>query len=76
MPEWQLDRLLAEYGLLATATTDLAAKREFAIGAFLWPDFGDHDQDSPNSSPHNFYTSTCHKKSKVVQLLCRVLGFA
>ncbi|OAY71012.1 hypothetical protein ACMD2_04839 [Ananas comosus] len=35
MPEWQLDRLLAEYGLPAIG--DLAEKRSFAIGAFLWP---------------------------------------
>lgn len=36
MPEWQLDRLLAEYGL--PIPNDLAYKREFAMGAFLWPD--------------------------------------
>ncbi|RCV23578.1 hypothetical protein SEVIR_5G016400v4 [Setaria viridis] len=34
MPEWQLDRLLSEYGLPATGT--LHHKRTFAIGAFLW----------------------------------------
>ncbi|KAK5795482.1 hypothetical protein PVK06_036750 [Gossypium arboreum] len=36
MPEWKLDRLLAEYGL--SATGDLDYKRKFAMGAFLWPD--------------------------------------
>ncbi|MBA0571355.1 hypothetical protein Golob_004933 [Gossypium lobatum] len=36
MPEWMLDRLLAEYGL--SATGDLDYKRKFAMGAFLWPD--------------------------------------
>jgi hypothetical protein len=36
MPEWKLDRLLAEYGL--STHGDLAYKREFAMGAFLWPD--------------------------------------
>ncbi|GMJ02825.1 hypothetical protein like AT3G55570 [Hibiscus trionum] len=36
MPEWKLDRLLAEYGLFANG--DLDYKREFAMGAFLWPD--------------------------------------
>ncbi|XP_073282192.1 uncharacterized protein [Primulina huaijiensis] len=35
MPEWMLDRLLAEYGLPAIG--DLAHKRDFAMGAFLWP---------------------------------------
>ncbi|RWW89998.1 hypothetical protein BHE74_00000905 [Ensete ventricosum] len=34
MPEWQLDRLLAEYGLPAMG--DVAQKRSFAMGAFLW----------------------------------------
>ncbi|KAJ4719958.1 Cytoplasmic tRNA 2-thiolation protein 1 [Melia azedarach] len=36
MPEWKLDRLLTEYGL--STHGDLAYKREFAMGAFLWPD--------------------------------------
>ncbi|KAL5733157.1 hypothetical protein ACOSP7_032501 [Xanthoceras sorbifolium] len=36
MPEWKLDRLLSEYGLCASG--DLAYKRQFAMGAFLWPD--------------------------------------
>ncbi|KAK9279988.1 hypothetical protein L1049_013672 [Liquidambar formosana] len=35
MPEWKLDRLLAEYGLPATG--DVEQKRKFAMGAFLWP---------------------------------------
>jgi len=34
MPEWQLDRLLSEYGLPATGTVH--HKRTFAMGAFLW----------------------------------------
>ncbi|KAF8733577.1 hypothetical protein HU200_014882 [Digitaria exilis] len=34
MPEWQLDRLLSEYGLSATGT--LHHKRAFAMGTFLW----------------------------------------
>ncbi|CAL4978652.1 unnamed protein product [Urochloa decumbens] len=34
MPEWQLDRLLSEYGLPATGTVQ--QKRSFAMGAFLW----------------------------------------
>ncbi|KAK7300755.1 hypothetical protein RJT34_11605 [Clitoria ternatea] len=37
MPEWKLDGLLREYGLPTQG--DLAYKREFAIGAFLWPKF-------------------------------------
>ncbi|KAL5709476.1 hypothetical protein ACHQM5_020160 [Ranunculus cassubicifolius] len=36
MPEWKLDRLLGEYGLPASG--DLGKKREYAMGAFLWPD--------------------------------------
>ncbi|KAK9186548.1 hypothetical protein WN944_017936 [Citrus x changshan-huyou] len=39
MPERELDRLLNEYGL--STRGDLAHERDFAIGAFLWPDF-DH----------------------------------
>jgi len=35
MPEWKLDGLLKEYGLPTHG--DLAYKRQFAIGAFLWP---------------------------------------
>jgi hypothetical protein len=34
MPEWQLDRLLSEYGLPVTGT--LHQKRTFAMAAFLW----------------------------------------
>ncbi|KAF0917044.1 hypothetical protein E2562_016343 [Oryza meyeriana var. granulata] len=34
MPEWQLDRLLSEYGLPVDG--NLHQKRAFAIGAFLW----------------------------------------
>ncbi|KAI8540003.1 hypothetical protein RHMOL_Rhmol09G0227300 [Rhododendron molle] len=37
MPEAKLDRLLAEYGL--SVQGNLAYKREFAMGAFLWPRF-------------------------------------
>ncbi|KAL5991752.1 hypothetical protein ACLOJK_012663 [Asimina triloba] len=36
MPEWKLERLLAQYGLPTTG--DLPWKREFAMGAFLWPE--------------------------------------
>ncbi|KAL9674895.1 hypothetical protein QQ045_003094 [Rhodiola kirilowii] len=35
MTEEMLDRLLAEYGLPSYG--NLAYKREFAMGAFLWP---------------------------------------
>ncbi|KAL6850284.1 hypothetical protein ACP4OV_020911 [Aristida adscensionis] len=34
MPEWQLDRLLSEYGLPVAG--NLQQKRNFAMGAFLW----------------------------------------
>jgi len=36
MPEWRVDCLLREYGLPVAG--DLRSKREFAMGAFLWPD--------------------------------------
>ncbi|EFJ08317.1 hypothetical protein SELMODRAFT_29640, partial [Selaginella moellendorffii] len=38
MPEWQIDRLLEEYGLPASAMGTLEEKREYAVGAFLWRD--------------------------------------
>ncbi|KAK4835375.1 hypothetical protein QYF36_008961 [Acer negundo] len=48
MPEWKVDKLLSEYGL--SASEDLAYKRKFAMGAFLWRD--DHCQEfSPQSGP-------------------------
>ncbi|KAD4586032.1 hypothetical protein E3N88_23633 [Mikania micrantha] len=37
LPEGMIDRLLAEYGLSSSGHHDLESKREFAIGAFLWP---------------------------------------
>ncbi|KAG6395321.1 hypothetical protein SASPL_145964 [Salvia splendens] len=40
MPEWMVDRLLAEYGLPTNG--DLPQKRDFAMGAFLWPDANKH----------------------------------
>lgn len=45
MPEWKIDRLLAEYGL--SVHGDLAYKREFAMGAFLWPDFHHDSKSTP-----------------------------
>ncbi|KAF3433650.1 hypothetical protein FNV43_RR24753 [Rhamnella rubrinervis] len=48
MPEWKLDRLLADYGL--SIQGDLTYKRDFAMGAFLWPGF--HQQASL-SNPQN-----------------------
>lgn len=50
MPEWKLDRLLADYGL--STQGDLAHKRNFAMGAFLWPDHCRHD---PNPNQSNSY---------------------
>lgn len=35
MPEWKLDCLLKEYGLPVTG--NVVYKRNFAMGAFLWP---------------------------------------
>jgi len=36
MAEWKLDNLFHQYGLPIRG--DLAYKRSYAIGAFLWPD--------------------------------------
>ena len=36
MPEWELDSLLADYGL-SKVTGDVEYKRRFVMGAFLWP---------------------------------------
>ncbi|XAR71989.1 hypothetical protein NMG60_11018468 [Bertholletia excelsa] len=46
MPEDVLDRLLSEYGLPVQG--DLAYKRKFAIGAFIWlhPKTSSHFQSS------------------------------
>lgn len=44
MPEWKLDQLLADYGL--SAQGDLTYKREFAMGAFLWPDYNSYNKSS------------------------------
>ncbi|KAJ0052905.1 hypothetical protein Pint_00541 [Pistacia integerrima] len=35
MPEWQLDRLLQQYGL--PISQNAQEKRKLAIGTFLWP---------------------------------------
>lgn len=40
MLEWQLDRLLSEYGLPVDGT--IHQKRSFAMGAFLWGGGGGH----------------------------------
>ncbi|XP_050211174.1 uncharacterized protein LOC126661382 [Mercurialis annua] len=77
MPEWQVDRLLAEYGLPTIG--DLDHKREFAKGAFLWPDedssftsFNDQESSPCPSSDYGF--SCSYKKFKIVSFLFRVLG--
>ncbi|KAI4319981.1 hypothetical protein MLD38_033511 [Melastoma candidum] len=37
MPEWQLDCILREYGLVLTSPeAGVEQKRRFAVGAFLW----------------------------------------
>lgn len=45
MPEAILDMLLAAYGL--SPHGDLAYKRAFAMGAFLWTDFDSHSSANP-----------------------------
>lgn len=77
MPEWQLDMLLAEYGLPVNG--DLGFKRDFAMGAFLWPDSSNHQE--PRNSCHsyglNHDSSPFYNKFKVLEFLYRVfLGHA
>jgi hypothetical protein len=36
MEEWRIDQLLRDYGLVVNGS--LEEKRDFAMGAFLWPD--------------------------------------
>lgn len=55
MPEWKVDRLLAEYGLPLIG--DLAQKRRFAMGTFLWP-----DNNFTTKNSHS-YESALHKKN-------------
>ena len=57
MPEWKVDRLLAEYGLPTHG--DLAYKRQFAMGAFLWP-------DSNSSSAYTIFNDTSSLPNKKV----------
>ncbi|KAI3783432.1 hypothetical protein L1987_42514 [Smallanthus sonchifolius] len=52
LPEWMLDRLLAQYGLSASGHRDLESKREFAMGAFLWPP---HHSPAQPTSYHDRY---------------------
>ncbi|WCJ19672.1 hypothetical protein M5689_001955 [Euphorbia peplus] len=74
MPEWQLDRLLAEYGLPKDG--DLSSKREFAMGAFLWPD-DNQDQDCQITAA-NTSAGSCgsfhHCSSMFMGLFYRVIG--
>ncbi|KAK9283887.1 hypothetical protein L1049_012142 [Liquidambar formosana] len=64
MPESMLDRLFAEYGLCAHG--DLAYKREFAMGAFLWPDFvGKTHRHPATSACQGFKESSNLLKKKV-----------
>ncbi|MFS7968667.1 hypothetical protein Hanom_Chr09g00800311 [Helianthus anomalus] len=50
LPEWMLDRLLVQYGLSASGHRDLESKREFAMGAFLWPP---HHSAAPPTNYHD-----------------------
>lgn len=38
MEEWKLDMLLGQYGFDHHVKGNLDEKRQFAMGAFLWPD--------------------------------------
>jgi hypothetical protein len=62
MPEWKLNRLLTEYGL--SSDGDLAYKREFAMGAFLWPDL----QHDSKSYPCHSFKDTSPPNKKVIEL--------
>ncbi|KAF6161170.1 hypothetical protein GIB67_007811 [Kingdonia uniflora] len=49
MPEWKLNSLLTEYGL--STHGDLAYKRDFAIGTFLWPNVNLYTDRSARFNP-------------------------
>ncbi|KAJ4850297.1 hypothetical protein Tsubulata_025897 [Turnera subulata] len=79
MQEYQLDRLLKEYGLPTNG--DLAYKRKFAMGAFLWPTYHDQEPTIPDSSLHVCYPprhSPPYSKQliKIVDFVYRMLGLA
>lgn len=64
MPEWKLDQLLAEYGL--STHGDLDYKREFAMGAFLWPELQHHSNYSSPYHHHSFkHTSSSSNKKTI-----------
>ncbi|GAV70320.1 hypothetical protein CFOL_v3_13818 [Cephalotus follicularis] len=72
MPEWMLDHLLAQYGL--SPQGDLGYKREFAMGAFLWPDTNyDHQSKPFSSSICHVFEASSFKAKKVVEFLCQVM---
>ncbi|CAK7355308.1 unnamed protein product [Dovyalis caffra] len=75
LPESELDLLLASYGF--STHGDLDYKREFAIGAFLWPDFqGEQVESSPShilqhsSTPKQFSRSGQKKRGARVKAIC------
>ncbi|XP_021900911.1 uncharacterized protein LOC110816872 [Carica papaya] len=59
MAEWEVDRLLALYGLPTDG--DLAYKREFAVGAFVWHPRRQHDgqRDQTQASSDNKKDCDC-----------------
>ncbi|KAJ8747361.1 hypothetical protein K2173_012941 [Erythroxylum novogranatense] len=75
MPESQLNRLLADYGLPITEE-DLGWKREFAIGAFVWPEVYDQKQEEPSKSSCITSDQPNNGKSKLLEFAFRVFGNA
>ncbi|XWS77315.1 hypothetical protein CRYUN_Cryun01aG0250400 [Craigia yunnanensis] len=75
MPQWKLDQLFTEYGLISVEG-DLDYKRKFPIGAFLWPGT-ESFKESELSPMHGCQEpSPKSKKAKMVEFLRRLLGFA
>ncbi|CAK7328469.1 unnamed protein product [Dovyalis caffra] len=70
MPEPELDLLLASYGLSTNGGLDY--KREFAMGAFLWPDL--QAQQVESSPSYTLQHSSIPKENRV-EFLSSLLKF-
>ncbi|XVE74098.1 hypothetical protein DITRI_Ditri11bG0172000 [Diplodiscus trichospermus] len=71
MPQWQLDQLFTEYGLISVGG-DLDYKRKFAMGAFLWPATGSCKEPDPSPMHGCRESSPKSKKAKMIELLCHL----
>ncbi|KAM7262539.1 hypothetical protein ACFE04_000222 [Oxalis oulophora] len=72
MEEWKLDVLLAQYGLFPQG--DLECKRDFAMGAFLWPDNNHHDDDVSSFSDFDCGGDIINKKKGPADFLTQLIN--